>query len=118
MRTYLISYDLADQPTKRHAIAETIMMLGDRWARPLDQTWYVTFAGTETELVAALAPMIDEHDGMLIQMVANTASLTNTSVRWFKQRGAKAAANNVLSFPRAETITSSVEIDWDMAEAV
>ena len=39
MRTYLITYDIANPA--RHSLSSAIMQLGDAWARPLDATWYV-----------------------------------------------------------------------------
>ena len=41
MRTYLISYDLAKPHLTKHVIAHAIMAVGESWARPLEQTWYV-----------------------------------------------------------------------------
>ncbi len=42
MRTYLISYDLAKPNRNQHVLAQLIMGLGEKWARPLSNTWYVT----------------------------------------------------------------------------
>ena len=53
MRTYLIAYDLAQPQSSRHAIAGEIMRLGQSWARPLEQTWYVRSEADEGELKRA-----------------------------------------------------------------
>jgi len=92
MRTYLISYDLANPNAKKHAIANVIMGFGARWARPLEQTWYVTTPSNAEEIEEQLSWMLGDEDGLLVQAVANEAVLTNTSLRWFKQRGAEAKA--------------------------
>jgi hypothetical protein len=41
MRTLIISYDLANPHSNKHALAQEIMAAGHSWARPLDQTWYM-----------------------------------------------------------------------------
>ena len=38
MRTYLISYDLAQPHLTKHVVAQAIMALGQSWARPLEAT--------------------------------------------------------------------------------
>ena len=52
MRTYLISYDLAKPHRNQHVLAQVIMGLGDKWARPLANTWYVASDRDEIELEA------------------------------------------------------------------
>ena len=86
MRTYLISYDLAAPSEKKHELAETIMGLGLRWARPLEQTWYVTTKRKLREIQACLADHLDDNDGLIVQAVEDKATLTNTALRWFRQR--------------------------------
>jgi hypothetical protein len=86
MRTYLIAYDLAQQRERKHAIAETIMHLGRVWARPLEQVWFVRSEASEGELEARLAWLLGADDGLLIQAVEEDALLTNTQLRWFRQR--------------------------------
>lgn len=115
MRTFLISYDLAAPKTNKNAISEAIMAVGKRWARPLDQSWYVQLEDGADLIDDALAHLIDDEDGLLVQEVSGSALMTNTSVRWFKQRGAD--ADNVVNFPRADAAQISVEIDFPMAEA-
>lgn len=105
MRTFLISYDLANPIQNKHAIAQSIMSAGERWARPLESTWYLTSDEDESSLAQLLGPLLDTDDGLLIQSVDDQALLTNTSLRWFRQRRqptAGAAAmreNNVVAFP-------------------
>ena len=88
MRTYLISYDLAKPAHNQHVLAQVIMGLGDKWARPLSNTWYVNSNREEVELESELKDLLGEEDGLLIQAVKREAILTNTSIRWFRQRRA------------------------------
>ena len=105
MRTFLISYDLANPLQNKHAIAQSIMTAGERWARPLESTWYLTSDEDEASLADRLQPLLDTDDGLLIQSVDDQAVLTNTSLRWFRQRRQPAAEantvrqNNVVAFP-------------------
>lgn len=105
MRTFLISYDLANPLQNKHAIAQSIMTAGERWARPLESTWYLTSDEDEASLADRLQPLLDTDDGLLIQSVDDQAVLTNTSLRWFRQRRQSAARtdaareNNVVAFP-------------------
>lgn len=105
MRTFLISYDLANPLQNKHAIAQSIMSAGERWARPLESTWYLTSDEDEASLAGRLQPLLDTDDGLLIQSVDDQAVLTNTSLRWFRQRRQPAAhadtasESNVVAFP-------------------
>jgi hypothetical protein len=102
MRTLLISYDLANPRRNKHVLAQEIMGLGARWARPLEQTWYVSTERDEIEVEAKLAGLLDSDDGMLIQAVSEEAILSNTQLRWFRQRRAdigSAETTNVIAFP-------------------
>ncbi len=101
MRTYLISYDLARPLRNKHVIAQEIMTLGERWARPLEQTWYVSAYDKPEAIEARLAALLDTDDGLLIQQVEDEAVLTNTSLRWFRQRrpGLDLEGTNVIAFP-------------------
>ncbi|MGD9786303.1 MAG: hypothetical protein AB7E80_09035 [Hyphomicrobiaceae bacterium] len=105
MRTFLISYDLANPALNKHTIAQSIMAAGERWARPLEQTWYLTAEASERELAERIGGLLDTDDGLLIQSVDDQAVLTNTSLRWFRQRpatrevGAVTAGGNVVAFP-------------------
>ena len=102
MRTYLISYDLAQPNRNQHVLAQVIMGLGDKWARPLSNTWYVTSDREEFELESELKELLAEEDGLVIQATKREAVMTNTSLRWFRQRrpGLDLAPDgNVIAFP-------------------
>lgn len=109
MRTFLISYDLAKPTRNKHVIAQEIMSVGERWARPLEQTWYVSTGETEEGIEARLAGLLDADDGLLVQAVEDKAVLTNTSLRWFRQRRAPleiAEGSNIIPFPSAPAAPS------------
>jgi hypothetical protein len=102
MRTYLISYDLANPNAKKRALAEIIMSSGDRWARPLEQTWYVESTESAEDIEAKMSWLLGDEDGLLVQAIGHGSVLTNTSLRWFRRRGGEAdtaAQANVVSFP-------------------
>ncbi len=107
MRTYLISYDLAHPHLSKHLVAQAIMSLGSSWARPLETTWYVRSNETEEALEAWLGRYLESDDGLLIQPVKEDAILTNTSLRWFRQRRAGIDIDehtNVIAFPLPATL--------------
>lgn len=98
MRTYLITYDTA--APARHRLAGVIMELGEAWARPLDNTWYIQSSERPGALEARLRAHLDNEDGLLIQQTEASAVLLNTALRWFKKRRQDAsAATNVVAFP-------------------
>jgi hypothetical protein len=102
MCTLIISYDLAQPHRNKHVLAHQIMALGDSWARPLEQTWYVRTEAREDQIEAQLRGHLDPDDGLLIQAVKDEAVLTNTALRWFRQRRAGVDADedtNVIAFP-------------------
>jgi hypothetical protein len=102
MRTYLISYDLAKPARNQHVLAQVIMSLGDKWARPLASTWYVNSDRDEVELETELKDLLGEEDGLLIQAVKREAVMTNTSIRWFRQRRSALdfmPDTNIIAFP-------------------
>jgi len=102
MHTLIISYDLAKPHCNKHVLAQAIMALGQSWARPLEQTWYVRTEAREEKIEAQLAGLLDPDDGLLIQAVKDDAVLTNTALRWFRQRRAGVeigADSNVIAFP-------------------
>jgi len=102
MRTLIISYDLAQPHRNKHVLAQQIMALGQSWARPLEQTWYVRTESREEQVEAQLANVLDPNDGLLIQAVKEDAVLTNTALRWFRQRrfGLEIGEEtNVIAFP-------------------
>ncbi|MEI9898797.1 MAG: hypothetical protein WDN31_00215 [Hyphomicrobium sp.] len=102
MRTLIISYDLAQPHRNKHILAQQIMAIGNSWARPLEQTWYVKTDAREEEIEAQLRGMLDPDDGLLIQATRDEAVLTNTALRWFRQRRAgveMGGDTNVIAFP-------------------
>ncbi len=102
MRTFLISYDLATPARNKHAMATAIMSLGSSWARPLEQTWYIRAESGENEIESRLAYLLDDEDGLIVQAVAEDAAMTNTRLRWFRQRRPAfelEAGGNVVAFP-------------------
>ncbi len=101
MRTFLISYDLAQPNAKKHAINSAIMMLGQSWARPLASTWYIRADIDEGDIECVLGGLIDDDDGLLVQAVESEAMLANTQLRWFRQRQQPLAdtETNVVAFP-------------------
>ncbi|MBU2582473.1 MAG: hypothetical protein KJ622_12220 [Alphaproteobacteria bacterium] len=101
MRTFLISYDLANPNAKKSALAEIIMGSGERWARPLEQTWYVESNETAEQIEARMSWLLGDEDGLLVQAIGQGSVLTNTSLRWFRRRGGEGegqAAQNVVAF--------------------
>jgi hypothetical protein len=62
------------------------MQLGEAWARPLDNTWYIQSTARADAIERGLRPFMDEADGLLIQEVEADALLLNTALRWFKKR--------------------------------
>ena len=118
MRTFLIAYDLAQPQLARHAIAAEIMRLGQSWARPLEQTWYIRSEADEGELDARLSWMLGPDDALLIQAVEENAFLMNTHLRWFRRR--QPAADNgggrLIQFPGRTDASCDDEADA-LAEA-
>jgi hypothetical protein len=109
MRTYLVSYDLAKPHITKHLVAQAIMSLGSSWARPLENTWYVRSEEGEETLEAWLSRYLEAEDGLLIQPVKEEAVMTNTSLRWFRQRRAGidvAEHTNVIAFPVVAPLAS------------
>jgi hypothetical protein len=116
MRTLLISYDLAKPHRNKHVLAQEIMGLGVRWARPLEQTWYISTERDEIEVEAKLAALLDADDGMVIQAVSEDAILSNAQVRWFRQRRADvgtAETTNVIAFPMISPLPAQAELPLD-----
>ena len=119
MQTYLISYDLAAPQTNKHALASAIMMLGQSWARPLDQTWYMRADLDETDIDSVLRQLLGEDDGLLVQAVEQDAILANTQLRWFRQRRQPMAEieTNVVAFPVVPELPDVQETGEDFAMA-
>jgi hypothetical protein len=110
MRTYLVSYDLTNPALNQPYITDAIMALGDAWARPLANVWYLRTESEQSLIENRLARLLDEHDGLLVQAVRDEAAFRNTGLRWFRQRRreGEGAASNVLAFPSpAEPVTDT-----------
>ncbi len=120
MRTILISYDLANPHHNKHVLAQQIMALGDAWARPLDQTWYIRTDVREENVESKLHDLLEAEDGLLIQAVENDeAVLTNTALRWFRRRRPSVdidEGSNVIAFP-APTAEPDEQPELPLAEA-
>jgi hypothetical protein len=113
MRTFLISYDLARPTGNKHALATVIMSLGSAWARPLEQTWYVRADTSEAQIESRIAPLLDDEDGLIVQAVAEAGVMTNTRLRWFRQRRPAfelEAGSNVVAFPCVQAASAQAEL--------
>jgi len=121
MRTLIISYDLAQPHRNKHILAQQIMAVGHSWARPLEQTWYVRTEAREEEIEAQLRGLLDPDDGLLIQATKDEAVLTNTALRWFRQRRAgieTGGDTNVIAFPMPKPFDDEQqELPLPLAEA-
>jgi hypothetical protein len=110
MRTYLVSYDLANPAMNEPYITDAIMVLGEAWARPLANVWYLRTDTDPSLIENRLARLLDEHDGLLVQAVREDAAFRNTGLRWFRRRrrDGEAEAGNIVAFPMpAETIADT-----------
>ena len=63
MRTFLVSYDLA-AVASAPAIVQEIMQLGQAWARPLDNVWYLRAEQTPAEIEASLSGICAARTGL------------------------------------------------------
>ncbi|MEM9028385.1 MAG: hypothetical protein AAGC70_08450 [Pseudomonadota bacterium] len=86
MTTFLISYDLADPSRNKQTITSHIMAIGEAWARPLDQTWYVRCAGEAANIEAEITSHLCDEDGLIVQEVGEDVVFANTALRWFRRR--------------------------------
>ena len=121
MRTLIISYDLAQPHRNKHVLAQQIMTIGQSWARPLEQTWYVRTDAREEQIEAQLRGLLDPEDGLLIQATKDEAVMTNTALRWFRQRRAgieMGGDSNVIAFPMPQpSEDDQQELPLALAEA-
>ena len=101
MRTFLVSYDLAKPDLNAPYVADALMSLGESWARPLANVWYLRTHATQGDIEARLARLLDDGDGMLVQETKGETVLVNTSLRWFRQRrrALDTTEATVVSFP-------------------
>jgi hypothetical protein len=123
MSILLVAYDLADAAATNAPLAQAIMRLGSRWARPLSTLWFIETAATPADVEAALAPWIAAEDGLVVQAVAGEAALANTMVRWSGRRVAAtglvpARAGSVLPWPdRSVTADNLPALETGVAAA-
>ncbi len=113
MRMFLISYDLAHPNRNKHVLATAIMSIGNSWARPLEQTWFVRADLGEADIETRLAGLLDADDGLIVQSVSDDAQLTNTSLRWFRQRRTPfdiETATNIIAFPSPASLSAQAEL--------
>jgi hypothetical protein len=113
MRTFLIAYDLAAPNRNKHVLANAIMGLGQSWARPLENTWFVRADTDEADIEGRLVDLLDADDGLIVQAVPEIGALTNTSLRWFRQRRSTLeldAASNVIAFPLPNIPSAQAEM--------
>ena len=118
MRTFLIAYDLAAPNRNKHVLANAIMGLGQSWARPLENTWFVRADTGESDIEARLADLLDADDGLIVQAVPEIGVLTNTSLRWFRQRRTTLeldADTNVIAFPMPAIAHAQAELAFSRA---
>jgi hypothetical protein len=120
MRTLIISYDLAKPHRNKHILAQAIMALGQSWARPLEQTWYIRTDASEALIELHLSTLLDPDDGLLIQAVKDDAVLTNAALRWFRQRQAGVEIGpdtNVIAFPVVPPFAPTEQPELPLAAA-
>ena len=105
MPTLLIAYDLAG-PQAATPLADAIMSLGARWARPLASVWYVETSASAAEVEATLIDFLQDDDGLLVQQAFGHAALANTMLRWTPARiqpdagsGPQTDASRVVPWP-------------------
>ena len=118
MRTFLITYDLAAPHRNKHVLANAVMGLGQSWARPLENTWFVRADAGEADIEAQLADLLDADDGLIVQAVPEIGALTNTSLRWFRQRRTTlqlGADTNVIAFPLPAIASAQTELAFSRA---
>ena len=80
-------------------LADAIMTLGEAWARPLANVWYLRTDTSQDAIEGRLARLLDEHDGLLVQAVREEAASRNTGLRWSRRRRREEDQSNVVAFP-------------------
>jgi hypothetical protein len=112
MRTFLVSYDLA-AVASAPAIVQEIMQLGQAWARPLDNVWYLRAEQTPAEIEASLSRHLRGEDGLVIQEARGAVAMLNTGLRWFRpRRGPESeatVASNIVPFPAVQAASAEIE---------
>jgi hypothetical protein len=91
-RTLLVAYELTSPEATRPLIADTLMSLGEAWARPLDTVWMLRTDLTADVVEARLADILGTDDGLMVQETRGEGAFTNTGLRWFRPRRSSAMA--------------------------
>jgi hypothetical protein len=118
MHTFMISYDLAAPASNKHALATAIMSIGASWARPLDHCWYVRSDVTETDIEQRLSILLADDDALVVQSVSETGVLTNTQLRWFRNRRPSfdvETGTNIVAFPSLPSANAAPELPFAAA---
>lgn len=117
MRTFLVSYDLAKPDLNGPYVADALMSLGDSWARPLANVWYLRTLASQGDIEVRLARLLDDGDGLLVQETKGEAALVNTGLRWFRQRRRAMHTDDatVVAFPQMEPANDPVRPDVRIA---
>jgi hypothetical protein len=122
MRTFLVSYDLAQPNANKPQIVEEIMSMGQAWARPLDNIWYVRAEETRSEIEARISRYLGCDDGLVIQEARGEAAFLNTGLRWFRQRRRDVAVadaeavgpSNVIAFPAPAEVPAIEDMEPEL----
>ena len=101
MPTLLIAYDLDVPSTVGAHLADAIMRLGTRWARPLASLWYIETNTACTTVEEQLSGLLGTDDGLLVQQVTGEAALANTMLRWTPrhQTAWNSQCANIIAWP-------------------
>ncbi|HRD75387.1 MAG TPA: hypothetical protein PK264_05530 [Hyphomicrobiaceae bacterium] len=86
MAELLIALDLADPHQGKACIVDSLMRLGEAWARPLETVWVVRTERSAAAVEAELSQCLGPDDGLLVQPIAEQGALVNASLRWFRRR--------------------------------
>lgn len=115
MPTLLITYDLAQPSRNGAALAEAIMAMGERWARPLASVWCVETNASVADVEAELAGMLDDEDGLLVQATTGEAVMANTMLRWTTARAER--NEDIAKVERARGDVRGTVISWPVPAA-
>lgn len=108
MKTFLISYDLSEPALNRDSVTSCIMSIGDAWARPLAQTWYVRSERDADEIETELADYLGEDDGLVVQAASEDVALSNTALRWFRRRPLDAQRTEIVASDQHPAATADI----------
>lgn len=111
MRTLLVAYDLTKPSLNEPYVAAALMSLGEAWARPLANLWYLRTSASEAEIETRLSRLLDDTDGLVVQETRGDAALVNTGLRWFRQRRRhpEPGIGNVVAFATPSAANDAME---------